>query len=173
MADPEGARQRSMTAPGLTPRLLRSWRAPGQVVRGLREIPESALLAVLMGAMLVFWVSQLPLHARAARLDPAIPLNARIAGALMAVMFIMPLLCYLAAGLVGLLARLTPWRLEQKDSRLALFWALLAVCPAMLLSGMVAGVIGPGPALQATRLVSGLGFLFIWGAGLRVLAERK
>jgi hypothetical protein len=40
--------------------------------------------------------------------------------------------------------------------RLALFWSLVAAAPAVLLMGMVAGLIGPGVQLQ---LVSGLWLL--------------
>lgn len=163
---PPGARA------GMVGRVLESWWAPRRVVRDLACMPDRVLIAVLMLAMLILLVAQAPGNARAAELDPAIPLDARMAGALLAVMFIMPLLAYALAGIVAVLSRLTAWRLSPRDSRLALFWALLAVGPAMLLSGMVAGFIGPGPALVATRLVAGIGFLFIWGAGISVLARR-
>ena len=157
---------------GIAPRVLASWRRPGQVVRGLSPMSEGAMLAVLMGAMLVFLIAQAPGHARAAALDPAVPMAGRMAGALTAVLLMMPLLAYAVASLVALASRLTPWRLEGEDSRLALFWALLAISPAMLLSGLVEGLIGPGPALTITRLVAGIGFLFIWGGGIRALARR-
>lgn len=173
MVDPEVTARQGVTRPGLTPRILRSWVAPGRVVREMRAISDSGLLAMLMGAMVVFWVSQLPGHAREVQLDPSIPLNGRIAGALLAVIFMMPLLCYLMAWVVSVLVSLTRWRLSAHDSRLALFWALLAVSPAMLLQGLVTGLIGPGAALQACQVLTGIGFLFIWGAGLRVLAEPK
>ena len=157
---------------GIAPRVLASWRRPGRVVRGLSPMSEGAMLAVLMGAMLVFLIAQAPGHARAAHLDPSVPLEARLGGALLAVMFMMPLLAYALAELVAMLSRLTPWRISSADSRLALFWALLAVAPAMLLSGLTEGFAGPGAALTLTRAVAGLGFLVIWGAGLRALAGK-
>ena len=157
---------------GIAPRVLASWRRPGQVVRGLSPMSEGAMLAVLMGAMLVFLIAQAPGHARAAALDPAVPMAGRMAGALTAVLLMMPLVAYVVASLVALASRLTRWRLAAEDSRLALFWALLAISPAMLLSGLVEGLIGPGPALTITRLVAGIGFLFIWGGGIRALARR-
>ncbi|MFN3275877.1 MAG: hypothetical protein ACK41U_14535 [Paracoccus sp. (in: a-proteobacteria)] len=153
-------------------RVMQSWWAPRRVVRGLSGMPDRVLLVVLMLAMLFMLVAQAPQHARAAQLDPAIPFEARMGAALMAVMFMAPLLAYAVAALVALIARATPWRLAPEDSRLALFWALLAVAPAMLLAGLVAGMIGPGPALTLTRAVAGLGFLMIWGAGVSVLARR-
>ena len=157
---------------GIAPRVLASWRRPGRVVRALSPMSEGAMLAVLMGAMLVFLIAQAPGHARAAALDPAVPMAGRMAGALTAVLLMMPLVAYVVASLVALASRLTRWRLAAEDSRLALFWALLAISPAMLLSGLVEGLIGPGAALSLTRLIAGLGFLFIWGAGLRALARR-
>lgn len=160
------------TAPrGLLPRVLQSWWAPRRVVRGLADMPDRAMLVVLMAAMLIFLLAQAPGHARAAQLDPSVPLDARMGGALMAVMFLMPLLAYAVAALVSALLRLTPWRLDPRHSRLALFWALLAVAPAMLLAGLVAGLIGPGPALMLTQAVAGIGFLVIWAAGIMALAR--
>ncbi|AUM74815.1 hypothetical protein CYR75_11475 [Paracoccus jeotgali] len=160
-----------MSRPGIAPRILASWRRPGQVVRELSPLGEGTLVALLMGAMLIFLIAQAPGHARAAALDPSVPLGGRMAGAVMAVIFVMPLLAYAAAWLVAAVAGLTGSRLSGPDSRLALFWALLAIAPAMLLSGLVEGLIGPGTALFATRLLAGVGFLFIWAAGLRALSR--
>lgn len=158
---------------GVTPRIFASWRRPGQVVRGLSPMREGALLAILMGAMLVFLIAQMPAHARAAALDPAVPFAGRMAGAVTAVLLIGPLLAYAAASILELALRLTPWRIAPANSRLALFWALMAVTPAVLLSGLVEGIIGPGSALSLTRLIAGAGFLAIWFAGIRALAVRK
>lgn len=166
MADP------ARVTGGVVPRIFASWRRPGTVVRGLRPMPEGALLVVLMAAMLIFLIAQAPGHARAAVEDPSIPLGGRIAGAVMAVMFIVPLLAYAVAAAAGFLAGLAGWRIAPDDSRLALFWALFAAAPAVLLSGLVAGLIGPGVALNVTSIIAGLGFLFIWGAGFRALSER-
>lgn len=158
------------TRRGLLPRVIESWWAPRRVVRDLRGMPEGAMLAVLLAALAIFLIAQTPGHARAAQLDPQVPLAARLSGALLAVMFLMPLLAYGVAFLVSGLSRLGPRPLGAPESRLALFWALLAVAPAMLLAGLVAGLLGPGPVLGATRLVAGLGFLMIWGAGIAALA---
>ncbi len=157
---------------GILPRILQSWWAPRRVVRGLSDMPERVKLIVLMAAMLIFLIAQAPVHARAAQLDPSVPLEARIGGSLLAVMFLMPLLAYAVAALVSLLSRFFPRRLTPEDSRLALFWALLAVAPAMLLAGLVAGLIGPGPALIVTNGLTGIGFLVIWGAGMVALARK-
>ena len=92
-------------------------------------------------------------------------------GAILAVLFVMPLLAYALAALVAALSRLTSKPVSGLESRLALFWALLAVSPAMLLAGLTAGLVGPGLPLALTHWLAGLGFLVIWGAGLRALAE--
>ena len=130
----------------MVPRVLQSWVAPRRVVRGLSAMPEGTKLAVLMAAMLVFLIAQAPANARLAQIDPAVPFQARMGGAMLAVMFMMPVLAYALA--------------------------LLAVAPAMLLAGLVAGLVGQGPGLTVARAVCGLGFLMIWGAGISALARR-
>ncbi|WP_306754915.1 hypothetical protein [Paracoccus actinidiae] len=156
----------------MVPRVLQSWVAPRRVVRGLSAMPEGTKLAVLMAAMLVFLIAQAPANARLAQIDPAVPFQARMGGAMLAVMFMMPVLAYAMAAAAAGLSRLTPWRLTPEDSRLALFWALLAVAPAMLMAGLVAGLVGQGPGLTLARAICGLGFLMIWGAGISALARR-
>jgi len=49
---------------------------------------------------------------------------------------------------------------------MALFWGLLAAAPLWLLWGLVAGFIGPGPALDLTGIVALVAFLVLWLAGL-------
>lgn len=158
---------------GITPRVLLSWVRPGRVVSGLRGMTDASLVVVLLVAMLIFLIAQLPDHARAATLNPGVGLAPRIAGAAMAVMFLMPLVAYGVAQLVSILTLPTRWELTGKDSRLALFWALLAVAPAMLLSGLVAGLAGPSQALSATRAVAGIGFLFIWVSAIVTLVTPR
>ncbi|MFD2842108.1 hypothetical protein [Paracoccus cavernae] len=43
----------------------------------------------------------------------------------------------------------------------------------MLLAGMTGGFLGQGLPLTITQSIAGLGFLFIWGAGLRAVAGHK
>ena len=100
------------TRRGLLPRVIESWWAPGRVVRGLRGMPEGALLALLLAAMAIFLIAQTPGHARAAQLDPSGPLGARLGGALVAVMFLMPLLAYALASFASGLSRLGPRPLQ-------------------------------------------------------------
>ncbi|WP_255330051.1 hypothetical protein [Paracoccus albicereus] len=155
---------------GIVPRVLQSWWAPRRVVRSLADMPERVLVVILLLAMLIFLVAQAPGHARAAALDPSVPMGARMGGSVMAVLFMMPLVAYAVAALSSGLMRLVRRPIDPRHSRLALFWALLAIAPAMLLSGLVEGLIGPGAALTLTRAIAGLGFCLIWGAGLSALS---
>lgn len=154
----------------LTGDIMRSYRAPRAVVREKLARPprEDRALAVLMGACLMSFVAQWPGHARDAHLDPGIPLDARLSGALMGTVFVLPILAYVLAGASHLALRPFGGRGTFYGARLALFWAMLAVAPLMLLNGLVRGLIGPGPEQALTGALAGLGFLAIWVAGLRV-----
>ena len=154
----------------IVPNIVRSWRSPRVVMRELlaQGAREDRALATLIAAAIIMFVAQWPMHARAAHLDPAIPLEARLAGAGMGAIFILPLVAYAIAALSHLLARVFGGRGAGWRARMALFWAMLAVSPAVLLRGLVAGFIGPGPELTLAGAVLAVGFLAIWGAGLRV-----
>lgn len=158
---------------GLIPRILLTWRAPGRAVRGVALMSEPALLALLIGTMALYFVAQWPAHARAAALDPSVPLQARLGGALLATMFLMPLLVLaLAWGAQGA-ARLLGARLDGRQSRLALIWALAAAVPVMLLQGLVQGFVGPGPAVTVVNILAGAAFLLFWISGLRELSGTR
>lgn len=154
----------------LTQDILQSYRAPRTVLRRRLgpEPREDRALAILMGACLLLFVAQWPGHARAAHLAPEVPLDARLTGALMGTIFLLPLLAYAVAAASHLLLRLFGGQGTFHGARMALFWAMLAVAPLMLLNGLVRGMIGPGPAETATGAVAAMAFLAIWGAGLRV-----
>jgi hypothetical protein len=148
----------------ITTDILRSWRRPRTVIReklaaGERE---DRALAVLMGASLLLFVAQWPSLSRAAFLDPTTPLEARLGGALLACLFILPLLAYGIAAISHLIARALGGKGTGFGARLALFWAMLAIAPAMLLQGLTAGFIGASPALWLVQTLVLVGFLWIW-----------
>lgn len=153
--------------------MLRAWRHPRALIREkLGQGPrEDRALALLMAACGLLFVAQWPVHARAAYLDPTTPLEARLGGALLGSLFLLPLLAYAVAGLSHLVARAVGGKGQGFGARLALFWALLAVAPVALLQGLVAGMIGPSPGLIAVQLLAGGGFLWIW-LSMLVEAER-
>lgn len=144
--------------------IIRSWVRPRQVARErqARGMTEPQLLALLMGACLLIFVAQTPALSRAAYLDPAVPLEARLAGALMATLFLVPLLAYAVAGISHLIARGLGGKGQGIDARFALFWSLLAVTPLMLFQGLVAGLVGPSAGLTAVGLIVAVMFGIIW-----------
>lgn len=144
--------------------MLRSWRDPRGVIRakladGQRE---DRALATVMGACAMVFVAQWPHLSREAFLHPEIPLEARMVGALMGAVFLLPLILYALAAVSHAVARLAGGKGTWFSARLALFWALLAVSPLMLLNGLVAGFVGQGPALTVTGVVVAVGFLYLW-----------
>jgi len=158
----------------VTSDILTAWRAPRRLIRaklnnGLRE---DRALAVLFGACVLIFVAQWPALSRAAFLQPEVPLDARMGGALMATLFLLPPILYGVAALTHLVAKLLGGRGSFFGARLALFWALLAVVPLMLLNGLVAGFLGPGPAATVVGLGVAVGFLYLW-LNMLIEAERE
>jgi len=153
---------------GISVDILRSWRHPRRVIaRRLDEgTREDRVLVFLMVACFLIFVAQWPALVRAANDDPSIPLDARLGGALLAWLFIAPLVLYLVAALSHLVARLFGGKGTWYSSRLALFWSLLAAAPMLLLNGLLAGLPGLGLGLDIVQsFVGGLalaGFFVIW-----------
>lgn len=153
--------------------ILRAWRRPRVVIReqlaaGLRE---DRALVVIMAASIVMFIAQWPSLSREAFYDPSIPLEARMTGALLGSVFMLPLAAYTIGALSHLVFRLFGGKGSWYSARLALFWAMLAVSPAMLLQGLVAGFIGPGPQLLAIGILVAVVFLYIW-INMLIEAER-
>ncbi|ARE41691.1 hypothetical protein RGUI_3550 [Rhodovulum sp. P5] len=164
------------TSPGLTLAVTRdiaaTWRAPRATIRRLLQAGprEDRAIVYLMVACFLIFIAQWPRLARESFLHPEIPLEARLGGALMAWMFLMPLFFYGFAAFSHLLARMLGGKGTWFGARLALFWALLAVSPVWLLHGLVAGFIGGGMALSLVATVLAVAFLAIW---LLSLAEAE
>ncbi|MFT3687458.1 YIP1 family protein [Paenirhodobacter sp.] len=147
--------------------ILRSYRAPRAVVRGLLARPRSEPwgLTLLLVALTVIFIGQWP---RLAAIEtPEMPLTGLLLGTALALGATVPLFYGLAA-LGHLVARLLGGRGDWYGARIALFWALLAVAPLMLFQGLVAGFIGMGQQLALVSALVFLAFVLIWGAGLRV-----
>jgi len=172
----------------LTKNIAAMYRRPRQVIRGLLSMgqrEDRALMFLALGCLLMF-VAQWPRLAREANENPAIgteicgsadplttacdPVNeatqALVGSALMGWIFIVPVMCYLIAGLTRLIARVLGGKGTWYSARLALFWALLAATPMWLLNGLAAGLVGPGIEVSATgTIATGVFFLF-WMIGL-------
>ena len=157
----------------ITTDILETYRRPKAVVaRKLAAGPrEDRALAVLMGGSMLNFVSQWPSLARAAHLDPEQPLEARLGGALLVSVFLLPIVFYALAGLTHLVQRAFGGKGSAYAARLALFWALLALAPALLFFGLIKGFIGPGWVQSGLGIgVFGL-FMWFWLSGLRAGAD--
>lgn len=145
-----------------------TYRGPGAVMRRLLSMGqrEDRALAILMAGCVVMFVAQWPRLAREAYLTEQ-ELNPLLGGALLAWAFIAPLILYTIALISHWIARVLGGRGSGFGARLALFWALLAASPLVLLHGLVAGFIGPGPGLTAVGLIWFAAFGAFWALGLR------
>lgn len=155
----------------VTTDIVRSYRRPGAVIRRLLAAGqrEDRAIAILMAACALIFVAQWPRLQREATLNPdAPPLDAQLGGALLAWLFIAPLLAYGLAAAAHLVARVLGGnRGTWYTARLGLFWTMLATAPLLLLQGLVAGFIGPGVELTIVGVLFLIAFFAIWAAALR------
>jgi hypothetical protein len=98
-------------------------------------------------------------------------LDMLMGASLLAWIFIAPLALYCVAGASYLVIRVVRGQGSAFGARLALFWALLAASPLMLLNGLVAGFIGPGLELRIVGFLWFAFFLWFWLAGLLAAAR--
>ncbi len=150
----------------LSQNIVATYRGPGRVVSRLLAIGqrEDRLLAYLMGACVLIFVAQTPRLAREAHLTGQ-ELNMLMGATLMAWVFIAPLLLYAIAAIARGVGRVLGGRGSMYGARLALFWALLASCPVILLHGLVAGFVGPGLELQIVGFIWFACFAWFWLGG--------
>jgi hypothetical protein len=156
----------------VTSDIVESYAAPGRVVRRkLENGPrEDRALATLMGALGLSFVAEWPGLMHAAATDPSVPLDARIGGALMGLMFLAPLIAYGLAALLRLGARAAGLPVDWFSARLVLFWAMLVTSPLMLILGLAAGFAGPGFANLGGFVVLAV-FLWVLGGGFRAAVQ--
>lgn len=145
-----------------------TYRGPGAVIRRLLSMGprEDRALAILMAGCAVMFIAQWPILARKAYLTEQ-DLNPLLGGALLAWTVIAPLIFYGVALLSHWIARIFGARGTAFGARLALFWALLASSPIVLLRGLVAGFIGMGPGLMVVEVLWLASFAAFWALGLR------
>lgn len=152
--------------------ILATYRRPGPVMRRLIAAGqrEDRALAMLMAACILVFVAQVPQLARQAHLAEP-PLEMLLGASLLAWLMMAPLMLYGLAALSHLAARALGGRGDWYGARLALFWALLASSPVLLVHGLVAGLVGSGPARTGAGALWLAVFLWFWIAGL-AQAER-
>ncbi|MGB1235519.1 MAG: YIP1 family protein [Planktomarina sp.] len=120
---------------------------------------EDRILAMLMGACFVMFAAQWPYRARQAHLNGS-NLTDLLQTDMFGLIFVLPLLAYGIAALSHVFAKILRGKGDWFGARLALFWAMLASAPLLVLSGLVKGFIGLG--IENT-IVGGLWFaVFMW-----------
>ncbi len=147
--------------------IVATYRGPGRVVRrllgdGLRE--DRALIYLMIGCLMVF-VAQTPRLARQAW-QTGEDLGMLMGATLLAWLFIAPLVFYILAGVSQLVLRAFGVKASAYATRMALFWALLASSPVILLWGLTAGFIGDGVEMTAVGILWVAIFAWFWIGGL-------
>ncbi len=157
----------------VTTDILASWRSPRAAVRRhlARGQSESFAFTLLLVFLLLAFVGQWPQASRDAFLADEPSVAPRLLARALAVLATIPLWYGLAA-LSRLVASALGGHGNWYGARLALFWALATVSPLMLLQGLVAGMIGPGPALLLVSAVVGVSFLWLWLTMLHEMEAR-
>lgn len=147
----------------VTTDLVATWARPRAILRQhlARGRSEPFAVSFLLIFLLLAFVAQWPAAAREAHLAGEASALPRILPRAFAVLATIPVWYGLAAVsrlVAGALGGQGTWY----SARIALFWALAAIGPLMLLQGLVAGMIGPGPALTTVTVLIGAGFLWLW-----------
>ena len=159
----------------ITRNITATYRGPGRVVSrildGTRR--EDSVLYFLIGACVVIFIAQAPYQSREAYLDDSVPFQARLYWSAFLWIFLFPLVMYGVAAIIWLITRVLPGAPSGYGIRVALFWALLASTPVLLLLGLTAGMVGPGPALQVVALLWCGVFLWFWIAGTWAARTQK
>jgi hypothetical protein len=154
---------------------MRSYRAPREVALSHRAggADDGLALTWLVVACILFFIARLPGLARLSHLSGEdVPLFGLALGTFFGTIFLAPVVFFALAGASHLVARLFGATGDWLDARLALFWALLAVAPLVLLQGLIKGFVGDGPTLTITSLIVFVAFLYIWLSGLLALERR-
>ena len=148
--------------------IVATYRGPRRVMRRLLNMGprEDRALAMLMAGCIIVFVGQWPRLAREAHLTGQ-ELNPLLGGALMAWIFIAPLLLYALALVTHLISRALGGQGTGYGARMALFWSFLAASPLILLHGLVAGFVGPGIQLQIVGALWLAVFGWFWITNLR------
>lgn len=156
----------------VTTDIVKSWHSPRVVMRShlARGRSEPWAFSLLVAFMVVAFVAQWPRASRVSFLTPEVPLSPQLLAMALGILALIPV-WYLLAAITRWISALAGGQGDHYGARLALFWALVTVTPLMLLQGLVAGMIGPGPGLSAVTSLTGMAFLIFWILNL-IEAER-
>jgi hypothetical protein len=147
----------------VTTDLVATWRRPREILRQhlARGRSEPFAFSLLLVFLTLAFVAQWPVAAREAHFAGEASALPRILPRAMAVLATIPV-WYAVAALSRVVARMMGGQGTWYGARVALFWALAAIGPLMLLQGLVSGMIGTGPALTAVTALIGAGFFWLW-----------
>lgn len=154
--------------------ILRSWAQPRAVVRDLLAAPqrEGRILSFLMLGCFLIFVAQGPRLMRSVIEGlrgpdgEAATLIALMTYEFFAWMIVWPLAFYALGAIIHAVARVVRGRGVGYDTRLALFWAVLASAPGALLYGLARGFLGWGDQAALCGCIWLAGFAVISGFGL-------
>lgn len=143
----------------LTSDIVESWRRPRAVIRRHLNRGRSEVFAfsLLLSFLILAVIAVLPFLARVSVIEEK-PLPPYVLAACFGALVAAPIL-YLFAALGSIVARLMRGRGNFYAGRLALFWSLLTISPALLLYGLVRGMAAESPATPFLGL--GVFMLFI------------
>lgn len=152
--------------------IVQSWRTPRVVIRRHLAQPASEPFAfsLLIAFLILAFVALWPGAARDAVEAGNTPLSPRLLAVGLALLATIPL-WYGVAAISHLIARALGGRGTFYRARLALFMALLAASPLMLLHGLSLGMMGAGAQANLVGAIAGAGFFTLWIIMLTV-AER-
>ena len=157
----------------VTTDIVQGWTRPREVIRRhlARGRSEPFAFSLLVAFLMLAFVSLWPVLARQSLEQPEVPLLQRLVAAGLALLASIPV--WYGVGMISRgIARVFGGQGSAYSARLALFAALVAVTPGMLLRGLVAGMIGPGVQANLVGGIVGVGFLWIWISMLHE-TERK
>ncbi|GLS85082.1 hypothetical protein GCM10010873_00550 [Cypionkella aquatica] len=156
----------------VTTDIVQAWRRPKAVIAQHLQRPKSEPFAfsLLVAFLVLAFVALWPVLSRQTVLQPEVPMLQRLVAAGLALLALIPF-WYLLAALSRWIAKALGGQGSYYAARMALFLALLAISPGLLLQGLVAGMIGPGAQSNLVSVLVGLAFLWIWISMLRE-AER-
>ncbi len=154
--------------------IIATYRGPGKVIARLLEMGEreDRALVFVMSAAFVMFIAQWPGLARDAHLAGTSMLEP-MGKAFVITVFALPLGLYFIGFVSHWIARVLGGQGTPYGSRLALFWAFLAMSPLLLLYGLVAGFVGPGTQAELVKLLCWLVFLWFWMASLRTVHKKR
>ena len=157
----------------VTSDITATYRGPRKVIARLLAMGEreDRVLMFAMAGCVIMFIAQLPRLARQAHLSGE-DLNMLMGASLLAWVIVAPLMLYGLAAVSHMVARIFGGKGQWYGARLALFWSWLAASPLLLLHGLVAGFVGPGPGLQLVGLIWLVVFVWFWIASL-AQAERS